>query len=107
MDDAALLGLGLVPLTIGVDLLHSRQPPDRAFLRRPAALPLDGVAHPAVGTVVVDHAAGLHRGVDRRRADKAEARFAQALRQLARLRRLRDPLRRRRAVAAVLPDELV
>ena len=62
-----------------------------ALLRRRAALALDRVAHAAVRAVVVDDAARLHRRVDRRRADEAEARLAQALRQLDRRRRLRLP----------------
>src|SRR5215213_1577541 len=79
----------------------------RALLRLPAALSLDHVAHPAVGAVIVDDAARLHGRVDRRRADEAEARLSQALRELDGIRRLRDPLRRRWAVAAVLPHEVV
>src|SRR5215212_2084956 len=79
----------------------------RALLRRAAALSLDHVAHPAVGAVIVDDAARLHGRVDRRRADEAEAGLSQALRELDGTRRLRDPLRRRWAVATVLPHELV
>ena len=67
----------------------------------------DLVPHETVGAVVVDDPHRLHRRVHGRRADEAEARLAEALRQLDGLRRLREPLLRDRAVAAVLPDQLV
>src|SRR5579862_2050374 len=57
--------------------------------------------------MVVDDAAGLHRRVDGRRADEAEAGGLQALRKLARVRRLRIPLCRCRTVTAVLPHQLL
>ena len=73
---------------------------------------LDGVPHPAVGEVVVDDAAGLHGRVDGRRADEAEARPAQALRERRRLRRRRGPVgvgarRARAARGRMRPEELV
>jgi hypothetical protein len=46
----------------------------------------DSLPHPAIGQVVVDHAAGLHRRVDGRRTNEPEARLLQALRQGRRLR---------------------
>ena len=39
----------------------------------------DGLPDPASGQVVVDHAAGLHGRVDRRRADEPEAHLLQPL----------------------------
>src|SRR5262249_33918810 len=49
---------------------------------RDLALGLDRVVHPAVGPVAVDDPAGLHRRVDRRRADEPEARSSEPLREL-------------------------
>src|SRR3954453_3455969 len=52
----------------------------------------DGRPHEAVRERVVHDAAGLHRRVDRRRADEAEARSLEGLRQLGRLGRGRIPV---------------
>ena len=60
---------------------RARSPPRAGAGRRgrgrrasATALPLDGVAHPAAGEMVVHDAACLHGGVDGRRADEPEAR---------------------------------
>src|SRR6476620_6150731 len=61
-----------------------------------APLGLDRVAYPAVAAMAVDDPASLHRRVDRRRADEAEAGGLQPPRQLLAVRPV-----------AVLPHELV
>ena len=79
-------------------------------LRSRAPDPFDLVAHPARREVVVDDAAGLHRGPHGRRADEAEAGGLQLLRELLRLRRLRVPVGRRRGARSrrrERPHELV
>src|SRR3954451_12810004 len=74
-------------------------------------LALDLLADPAAGEVVVDDAAGLHRRPDGRRSDEAEARHLQPLRQLLRLRRLREPVgcsaRRLVRLRPIRPDQLM
>ena len=63
------------------------------------------------GEVVVDDAARLHRGVDRRRPDETEARRLQRFESARRLRRRRAPVgvrpRRRARARRVRPEELV
>ena len=60
-----------------------------------ASRPAAAARHGQVGEVVVDDAAGLHRRVDGRRADEAEARLAQLLRERLRLRASSRASRRR------------